>query len=252
MNMLNKSTVKILAAAMITSSFLFTSCGKDDEPVPVAKPVVTNFELGTGNNHVGTIGSDLHIEANVEAAGKISTIEVEIHKEDGTGWEFVKVYDEFSGQMNTTFHKHIDIPSTAQAGHYHFHFKVKDMQGNETIVEEELELKAEANIIINLTELGEGPLGSSHVHAGDDLHMEGTITSVYPIATVKIEIHSESDPSAPEIEETYSGYAGQTTANFHEHLDIPASQPVGDYHFHFTVTDNQGNSKTVEYELGIE
>lgn len=252
MNILNKSTVKIFAAAMIASSVLFTSCSKDDDDIILSKPLITNLEVGSGNSHIGTIGSDLHLEADVEAAGKISTIEVEIHKEGGSGWEFHKVYDEFAGQLNTTFHKHIDIPSSAEPGHYHLHFKVTDQQGQVTVKEEELELKAEGDININITELGHGTIGSSHTHAGSDMHVEGTITSVYPIATIQIEIHNETDPSAPEIEVTYTNYTGQTTANFHEHVDIPASQPAGDYHFHFTVTDNQGNSKTVEYELEIE
>ena len=84
-----------------------------------------------------------------------------------------------------------------------------------------------------------------------DLHIEGTIVSTNPIATIEIEIHNEDDSSIQEIEETYTNYAGLTTADFHEHLDIPASQPAGDYHFHFTVTDSLGNSSTVEYELTI-
>lgn len=251
MNMFKTSTVKVFATACIAAGVVFTSCSKDDDP-PVPAPVVSSLEVGTDDSHTAIAGSDIHLEAEIEAPGKISTITVEIHSESGPGWEFTQVWDEFSGQLNATFHEHIDIPEDAAPGEYHLHFTVMDMAGNATEIEEELEIQAAANIDIALEELGHGTIGSSHAHAGEEMHVEGMITSVYPIATVHIEIHSETDPNAPEIEAEYTNYAGQTSAEFHEHIDIPATQPAGDYHFHMTVTDDQGHSNSVEYELEIE
>lgn len=138
----------ILIAIAFTAGLFFTSCEKDDE---VAKPVITILELGKGdshgNDHTAKIGGELHIEVDIIAEGKISTIQVRIHPEgeheeagEHEEWELDTTYTKFSGLKNTTFHEHVEIGSTAEAGPYHFDFIVTDMEGHQSSAEAELEI----------------------------------------------------------------------------------------------------------------
>lgn len=255
-----KKHISKFAALFTLFAITLTSCSSDDNNDTVAPQPQLSINL-TEVGHGGTVphahaGEDLHLEAEILAGAKIAGITVEIHSEtNAAAPEITASYADYNGLINATFHKHIDIPATQPAGMYHLHITVTDTQGNTVSAESDLEILAPENnsdISINLTEIGHGAIGNSHAHAGDDMHIEGTITSVHAIATVAIEIHSESNAGAPEINATYTNYAGQTTANFHEHLLIPASQPAGHYHFHITVTDDEGHSSTKEYELEIE
>jgi len=145
------NTKVLFIAVALTAGLLFTSCEKNDETNP--KPVVTLTELGYENNKTGYAGTDLHIEAEIVAEGKIDKVTIEIHPEGeheeksastvlhDDEWEFETTFTKFSGLKNTTFHEHIDISVHADTGHYHFHFIVTDMDGQQTVVEEELEIK---------------------------------------------------------------------------------------------------------------
>lgn len=243
---------KIGIFAIVASSLIFTSCSDDDDAA--ADTITINItEVGSNNSGVATAGSDLHIEADIMASARIASVEIEIHHEtDSSAPEINAVFTEYAGQINAEFHKHIDIPANQPAGDYHVHIKVTDENGNTRTEETEVQILANsANLFeINLTEIGHGTAGNYHAHAGEDMHIEGTITSTNPIASIAIEIHKTG---APEIEAVFTTpYAGQTTVDFHEHIDIPANQPTGVYHFHFVVTDNQGNEAEVEYDLEIE
>lgn len=254
---MKNNIIKSISVLSIASMALFTSCSSDDDAVQQTSSITIELtEVGLNNSGEGQVGDELHLEAEIFAEAKIATIEVELHSEtDSSIPEIYAVYDDYDGLLNATFHKHIDIPPTQPAGHYHLHLTVKDQDGNTEMVESEVEIIAageESGIVIGISELGHGTEGNYHTHVGEEMHIEGTITSVYPIATITVEIHNESDPSAPEIEATFPNYAGQTTADFHEHINIPTGQPAGEYHFHLNVTDNQGHSETVEYELEIE
>ncbi len=246
---------KFIAIIALVSTYVFTSCSSDDNGSATAHTISIDLtEVGSGNNGQVTAGEDLHLEAEILATGRIASVAVEIHSESNSSApEINQAFTEYNGLLNATFHKHIDIPATQPAGTYHLHLTVTDQDGNVKTEETTIEILASSSLFqISLTEIGHGTVGNFHAHAGEEAHIEGTITSVNPIATIAIEIHNESNSSVQEIEATYTNYAGQTTANFHEHLMIPANQPSGDYHFHFTVTDNQGNSRTVEYEFAIE
>lgn len=134
------------------SILIFVSCSDDDD---FPAPVISNFEIGYDNSKIGFRGSDLHIDADIVAEGKIDRIIIEIHHEgdhhghksgqngghDDHAWEFEYTWTEFNGLLNTSFHKHIDIPADAELGDYHLHFKVIDMQGKVTEIEEEFEVK---------------------------------------------------------------------------------------------------------------
>lgn len=140
--------IRVLFAIIIAAGIMFTSCNKDEE---IAKPVITIHELGDGdshgNEHIAKVGGELHMDIDVVAEGKIDVIQVIIHPEgehhekDGHDkWELNTVYTKFSGLKNTTFHEHVEIDSTAEAGDYHFDFIVTDMEGNQSNAEAELEI----------------------------------------------------------------------------------------------------------------
>lgn len=135
------NTRVLLVAITFAAGLFFTSCNKDDDPY--AKPVISNIELGTSNSHIGVIGSDLHVEAEVTAEAKISKIEVLIHQEENSEtWTYDSVYTEFAGLKNTIFHKHVSIPLSTVPGTYCFHFIVTDEEGQQSSVEiEDLTLK---------------------------------------------------------------------------------------------------------------
>ena len=56
-----------------------------------------------------------------------------------------------------------------------------------------------------------------------------------------------------EIEKNYTTgkYIGVKNTEFHEHIDIPADAPLGAYHLHFTVTDNEGQTATAKAHLEV-
>jgi hypothetical protein len=142
------------AFAFIAVLLIF-SCSKKDETVPV--PVINLTELGYDNTKTGIAGSDLHMEAGITAEGKIDKVTVEIHTEEGhismadsprssaLAWAVDTTYTEFRGLKNTTFHKHLEIPADATPGHYHFHFIVTDQQGQQSAIEEEIEILLPSN-----------------------------------------------------------------------------------------------------------
>jgi hypothetical protein len=123
-----------------------------------------------------------------------------------------------------------------------------------TSCEKDKEDKTPAKPVVEITEVGshDGPEGQ--VTAGDELHLEAEITAEGLIAKIEVEIHQEEGGSF-EIEETFgadSKYFGLKNAEFHEHIDIPAEAPAGEYHLHLTVTDQTGQTTTEEAELTVE
>ncbi len=126
----------VLFVAVATMLMGVSSCQKDPEA-----PVITGLEVGIGNSLVGRIGSDLHIDAEIVAEGKIDKIKVEIHPESGSGEDIEVEFTDDAGKKNTDFHEHIDIPASTTPGDYHFHLKVYDKQGNMSSAEADITLE---------------------------------------------------------------------------------------------------------------
>lgn len=121
---------------VVLSMIAFSSCSNDDDYKP-AMPSITMEELGHENSLRAEQGGDLHVEAEVVAEGRILTINIEIHQEDGSNVVVDTTYTDFSGLKNCTFHKHVEIPETAPTGVYHFHFTVIDEEGQSATYENE-------------------------------------------------------------------------------------------------------------------
>jgi hypothetical protein len=175
----------LITIAFIAGLF-FTACEKDVETNP--KPVITLSELGYENSKIGYAGTDLHIEAEIVAKGKVDKITIEIHPEgeheeksasivlhEGE-WEFDTTYTEFSGIINPTFHKHIDIPVDADTGHYHFHFIVTDLDGQQTTVEEELEVQQPDDAVAPEITISNGPTNNQEFSNGETINISGSVS----------------------------------------------------------------------------
>lgn len=103
--------------------------------------------------------------------------------------------------------------------------------------------------VIREIELG---IGDSHVaYIGADLHIQAEIVAEGKIDKITVEIHQE-EGSGEEIEAEYDEFVGLKNTTFHKHVDIPVTTVAGTYHFHLTVTDQEGNSTTLEEEITIE
>lgn len=184
-----KPRILFIALAFATSLFL-TSCDKDED---VAKPVINLTELGLSNSKVTYIGSDLHIEAEIEAEGKIDKITVEIHQEEGSSDEIVVTYDEFAGLKNTTFHKHVDIPATTVAGEYHCHITVTDMEGNSTTVEEEISIEELVDTEAPVISITTSPTSGQTYANGQTITISGSITDNISLAGLVVGLVYEPD-----------------------------------------------------------
>ncbi len=168
-----KTQFYIASIIFIISSFL-VSCDKEETD----KPTISDFELGLEDSKTGYLNSDLHVEAEVVAAGTISTVEIEIHLEESEeeGWVYDSIFTEFSGLKNTTFHKHIDIPSDADTGSYHFHFIVTDMEGYQTEVEDDLYVTYPTDSVAPEVSVTSAPNENQIFADGDVISISGTIT----------------------------------------------------------------------------
>lgn len=136
-----------IATVFIINSVLI-SCNKDD----IKKPVITIHELGDGashgNDYTAKVGGDLHMDIDIVADGKIDYIQVKIHPEgehhkaggEHEEWGLDTTYTNYSGLKNTTFHEHVEIDTTAEAGAYHFDFIVTDLEGNQSSAEAQLQI----------------------------------------------------------------------------------------------------------------
>ncbi|SHI94575.1 protein of unknown function [Mesonia phycicola] len=256
-----KTNFKFLALFLSLGLFL-QSCSSDDDNgsvVGLDAPEITDFEYGEGDDHSTEAyaykGSDIHLEAEIYAEAVVSTITLSIHAEDATAaddevdWDFEQIYtDEDYLVINPTFHEHVDVPSNIPAGEYHIELLVTDTEGNSTEVEGHIE-------ILEVITLSDFSIDATAVR-GSDFHAEFMINAVHGIHNISVDVHAHDlEVGAGEEEWDYEveledGYHGETEVEFHEHFDIPATAPAGEYHITFTVEDEEGN--TEEYETHID
>jgi hypothetical protein len=94
---------------------------------------------------------------------------------------------------------------------------------------------------------------------GSDLHVDAEIFAESKIAFIQVKVHPESEHGTLKaltewtFDSIYTvGYAGVKNIDFHEDIDIPAGTEPGDYHFHISATDQEGNRTVKEAELLIK
>ncbi len=126
------------------------SCRADDETAEPAAPNLTNVEIGHDNDEIGTIGEDVHFNAEVQAGGSIDRIEINIKQRAGitysNPWDFTIIWDEYKGQKNAHIHKHIDIPADAAEGKYDFIITVYDVNSTKLVDARTIQLYLEENL----------------------------------------------------------------------------------------------------------
>jgi hypothetical protein len=180
----------VLIATIFLFSLFNTSCNDEEK---TEKPVINILEIGLSDSHVAYIGSDLHIEAEIVAEGKIDVVNVEIHLEEGSSDEIEASFDEFSGLKNTTFHKHIEIPTGTKAGTYHLHFSVTDLEGNQTTIEDEIsieELVDEQAPVLNITS---APESNQSFKNGETISISGKVTDDNSLAGMLVALVKKED-----------------------------------------------------------
>ena len=102
---------------------------------------------------------------------------------------------------------------------------------------------------ITLTEVGHE--NSFEAMRGDDMHLEADITAEGVIKAIHVELHLEEGDYEIEKSYTEGKYIGVRNTQFHEHIDIPADAPAGEYHLHFTVSDREGQTSLAEAHIHV-
>lgn len=253
-----KSNFKFLAIIAFLGLFL-NSCSSDDDAILEA-PIISNFEFGEGSTHstdpIAYKGSDIHLEAEINAEAIVSSITLSIHAHDLTPnddeeeWDFEQVFTDSNYlAINPTFHEHIDIPTNAPAGEYHIELLVTDENGNSTEVEGHIEIMD----VITLSDISV----DATVARGNDFHTEFMISAVNGVHNITVDAHAHGITLADgEVEWDYEaefedGYHEETEVEFHEHIDVPVTAPAGEYHIIFTVEDEDGNTKVYETHIDV-
>lgn len=181
---------------MITSFMLFTSC--EDDEVEISKPVIGELELGIDNSHIAYIGSDMHMQVELLAEGKIDLITIEIHKDDGTGDEIEAEFTKYAGQKNGTFHEHMDIPAGTAAGEYHFQMTVIDQLGNSTTVEEEITLEESDDTKGPVITISSAPEANAEFSNGQSISISGTATDNIAMGGMVVAMVREGGSEEPD------------------------------------------------------
>lgn len=254
-----KSNLKLLAIITFVGVFL-NSCSSDDDAVTIDAPVISNFEFGEGSTHstdpVAYKGSDIHLEAEINAQASVSSITLSIHAhdlalEDGeVDWDFEQVFTDASYMaINPTFHEHVDVPTNIPAGEYHIELLVTDTNGNSTEVEGHIE-------IMDPITISEVSIDSTVVK-GSDFHSEFMIEAINGIHDITVDVHAhgltlEDGEVEWDYEAVFSeGYHDETAIEFHEHIDVPDTAPAGEYHIIYTIEDESGNTKVYETHIDV-
>ena len=192
---MNIQLSKISVAISLLFLIFLSSCREEEKQV-LSPPVIAGLEVGLGNSHTSYVGSDIHIEAEIEAQGKIKEVTIEVFKKEGSGWTAQKEYTEFSGQLNTNFHKHIDVDRSAAPGSYILRMTVSDLLGKTTTVDENLELiilNDNVSPIINVTTF---PVANKIFLNGETITISGTVSDNIALANVLVVLAREEDQIA--------------------------------------------------------
>jgi len=252
-NFLKKLTFFVLL------SFTFISCENE-----LKAPVISDVEIGYNNSKKAYIGSDLHVEANILAEGKIAKIILTIHPEgeaehvsaqkivsaiDHSGeWEVDSTYTgKYAGVKNTSFHEHVEIPSNAEIGDYHLHLSVVDMEGNTTEIEAEISLE---NLVADgklpVVTISSAPTDGQIFSNGQAISISGIITDVVDLSGAYIGlVKADAGLTNAQVNAANS----ITLLHFHDFVDpksysFSASLIVGAH------TDNDITPKSITWSSG--
>ena len=150
------------------AAFVLQSCSDDDDDVVVGAPVISNFEVGSADEHgdedhgdedhahEGEVhkGEGMHVGADILAQVRVSSITLEIDGHDIVAaageveWEFEQVYtDPKYLVLNPEFHEDIQVPANIPSGEYHVKLTVTDEAGNSTVAEADVDIVDEEETV---------------------------------------------------------------------------------------------------------
>ena len=150
------------------AAFVLQSCSDDDDDVVVGAPVISNFEVGSADEHgdeddgdedhahEGEVhkGEGMHVGADILAQVRVSSITLEIDGHDIVAaaveveWEFEQVYtDPKYLVLNPEFHEDIQIPANIPSGEYHVKLTATDEAGNSTVAEADVDIVDEEETV---------------------------------------------------------------------------------------------------------
>lgn len=218
-----------------------SSCKKDEGAGTSALPVVIIKEVGANNSKVAYPDTDLHLDADIQAPGKIVGIKVQITlAETNYGWDFRKTYTQgYEGLKNAKFHEHIDIPQDARAGKYTVLLLVADALGEKSQDKVDFEIKADASLPAIKDR-------SLKVLSRSTLNLSGTIQALGKVNRIELEVQSAA--WSKKFLWNEPAMVDQQTFQLDKNIDITGA-PAGHYHINVTLFDQVGKSVFYQFHL---
>lgn len=137
--MKNIKYLSLMVALLSVLTLSFTSCGGDDvnDDDVASAPVINLYEANIEDE-----GSEICIQADIKAPGKIATIIAEVYSADGQTFKLMQPFTGNEGALEVPgFHKHIydvDTYDPAIVEGDLLKFTVVDMNGRTTTVQKNL------------------------------------------------------------------------------------------------------------------
>lgn len=240
--------------------FTFQSCKKD---VDDEAPVISSF---TVDSQTVAAGSEIHADLHFTDNEALKSYKIDIHDnfdghshgKVGQSWSYQELVD-ISGK-DFDDHKHIDVPSDAFSGPYHFTLYVLDAEGNQSdFAEIELVITNSSMPTIDVTNLD--ATDDNHISKGATLDLEGTIADAEGIDEIFIELeHSEDehDHGKKEEEPLYEkdldlggSVSSYDLSTLSPSIAIPSTAESGDYQLLIRVKDTEGNIALATYVIHV-
>lgn len=246
---MEKKLMNCAIALLAVFALTMTSCSKDDETTP--KIEFQNVEIGHGGAAI--IGKDIHLACKIFAEAKVKYINVSMKQKDGSS-TLEKLYNDskYVNVIDPVFHEHLILPETLAEGVYVVTISVKDMVGTTKSVSQEVKLTKQSStapVVTNLEILNpKTGLGVVKAKAGDMVLVKAHIEAAKIIKDMELEFHGKDEKPVALTDAQLKKYIGKKSVDFAEQIMVPADAPAGEYHFHFTVEDEKGQSATGEFE----
>lgn len=148
-----RNSIKPIALFIAFATLAIAGCKKETPEPEKPKATLSNIEVGLGNNGIGVIGRDFHLNMDILAGDKIDLVQIKIEQITGETytktWSHEISWEEFKGVKNATVHKHFDIPEDAAEGKYDFLIIVKDHNGTTLEEKRTVSLYLAANLPVD-------------------------------------------------------------------------------------------------------